>query len=594
MILEWNNLHVKLPNMNTNIKKEYFHVLKDISGKIRSGQLLALMGKSGSGKSTLLDILVGTISENTITQGNIFIDGKNRDDIEWYKTIAYVPQKYQFWNDLTARETIEYSYKFKNDYKTINPTKITTLIKTLDLDEVLDNKMSKLSSGERKRIMVACALICNPSIIFLDEPVSGLDTLTAQKIIVELKRQAVEYKKIIIVSIHQPSSYFFKMFDELLLLKNGEMIYSGPIKSLPDLLQSRPDYVPVNEYILTMSSNGYAELLKHTGPYKEPTQDWKNTNSSYMNYKPKLSEILILFKRRLLLKKRKPMNFFKYSLPGLSFFSFFLIISFFSICKLLGEFYTTSFEKNMIVNYFDFSMLFDVLKSPLIVISQYLISGVSNSFINEMAIIKGECAAFYYSSTSYYLSVLAYELIYNYFFVFLGFFAVKIFYSTVNSMLYIYFLFISPIILIPISLFIGTLSTSSLIISTFNSILSIIICLSDSMVRYLEKKPDIKNIYKALLWILSIFLPVRYFINIMSYCFISDITFKNESFFEYFANHPNFSGLPIKYNNLLVKYHDTVLPLYIHWIVTLITPIFFILVSTYTLNKLLKPSIRLN
>ncbi len=85
-----------------------------------------------------------------------------------------------------------------------------------------------MSGGEKRRVSIACELVTDPSILILDEPTSGLDSYNALNVVDCLVHLAKNYKKTIILSIHQPRSNIFSMIDRLLLLTKGQMVYSGP------------------------------------------------------------------------------------------------------------------------------------------------------------------------------------------------------------------------------------------------------------------------------------------------------------------------------------------------------------------------------
>ncbi len=85
-----------------------------------------------------------------------------------------------------------------------------------------------ISGGERKRTSIAFELISNPSVLILDEPTSGLDSLTSHIIVEYLKQMANVEGKTIILTIHQPNAEIFGMFDKLVLMSEGEIVYQGP------------------------------------------------------------------------------------------------------------------------------------------------------------------------------------------------------------------------------------------------------------------------------------------------------------------------------------------------------------------------------
>jgi ABC-type multidrug transport system ATPase subunit len=207
--------------------------LYDFSFNERSGQLVAIMGGSGVGKSTLLNILNGTIP---VDKGHIYI---NDLDIHIHKKeieglIGFVPQDDLLFEDLTVWQNMYYNARLCFDEFTedqIN-SRVANVLKELELTEYKDLKVGSplkktISGGQRKRLNVALELIREPSILYVDEPTSGLSSMDSEKVMLLLKEQARK-GKIILVNIHQPSSTIFKLFDKLWIMdKGGRPIYTG-------------------------------------------------------------------------------------------------------------------------------------------------------------------------------------------------------------------------------------------------------------------------------------------------------------------------------------------------------------------------------
>ena len=199
----------------------------------RSGQLVAIMGGSGVGKSTLLNILNGNIPLN---KGRILI---NTFDIQGNKKeteglIGFVPQDDLLFEELTVWENLDYNARLclaGFSGQEINKA-VTKVLQELELYEFRDLKVGSplkktISGGQRKRLNIALELIREPSLLYVDEPTSGLSSMDSEKVMLLLKQQARQ-GRLVIVNIHQPSSDIFKLFDKLWIMdKGGRMIYTG-------------------------------------------------------------------------------------------------------------------------------------------------------------------------------------------------------------------------------------------------------------------------------------------------------------------------------------------------------------------------------
>lgn len=207
--------------------------LAPFSFRESSGQLIAIMGGSGVGKSTLLNLLNGNLKPHN---GRICINGI---DIHSQKEkargwIGFVPQDDLLFEELTVWENILYNARlcFAKWQEHQIQEKVQLVLRDLDLwdcrNQKVGNPLNKtISGGQRKRLNLALELLREPSVLFVDEPTSGLSSNDSEKIMLLLKEQA-RRGRIIIANIHQPSSAIFKLIDKLWILdKGGKPIYTG-------------------------------------------------------------------------------------------------------------------------------------------------------------------------------------------------------------------------------------------------------------------------------------------------------------------------------------------------------------------------------
>ncbi len=198
-----------------------------------SGQLIGIMGGSGVGKSTLLNVLNGNLKpksgEITINSYDIF---KNRNILEG--VIGFIPQDDLLMEELTVFQNLYYNAKlcFKNFSEEEINKAVEKILIDLDLHEIKNLRVGDplnkfISGGQRKRLNIALELIREPSVLFVDEPTSGLSSVDSEMVMDLLKEQTLK-GKLLIVNIHQPSSDLYKLFDKLIILdKGGYPIYYG-------------------------------------------------------------------------------------------------------------------------------------------------------------------------------------------------------------------------------------------------------------------------------------------------------------------------------------------------------------------------------
>jgi len=213
--------------------------LQNINIAETGGKLIGLMGASGSGKSTLLSVLNGS---ETPSSGRVLINGI---DIHKYNhkvegIIGFIPQDDLLIEDLTVFENLYYSARlcFGHYSKEKIAELVGKVLLNLGLSEIRDLKVGSplqktISGGQRKRLNIGLELLREPTVLFVDEPTSGLSSRDSENIMDLLKELALRGKMIFVV-IHQPSSDIFKMFDTLIILDVGgfQIYYGNPVESV--------------------------------------------------------------------------------------------------------------------------------------------------------------------------------------------------------------------------------------------------------------------------------------------------------------------------------------------------------------------------
>ncbi|XP_010731967.3 broad substrate specificity ATP-binding cassette transporter ABCG2b isoform X1 [Larimichthys crocea] len=208
-------------------------ILKDVSGIMRPG-INAIMGATGSGKTSLLDVIAGRKDPAGLRQGKVLVDGKVvTSDLRL--SSAYVVQDDILMGTLSVRENLLFSANLrlspKHHSSADKKSRVDAIIQDLGLTDCADTKIGTeflrgVSGGERKRCSIGMELITSPSLLFLDEPTTGLDSNTANCII-SLLHNLTRRGKTVIFSIHQPRYSIFRQFDHLTLMHKGEVVYAG-------------------------------------------------------------------------------------------------------------------------------------------------------------------------------------------------------------------------------------------------------------------------------------------------------------------------------------------------------------------------------
>ena len=218
-------------------------ILDNVSFSINQGQILGLLGPNGAGKSTIFNLITGlikpdygliNINSTTVNEYPIYLRTKK------FK-IGYVPQYGGYFHDLTLLENLIAIGQILVPDKKIRNEKINSLISKFELDAVRDIKSSYLSGGQKKRLVIALALLGNPKILLLDEPFAALDVLTIkmlQEIIVNLQS---ENNITIILCDHQARD-LLSCVDVALILSNCKIIAKGTPSELINIIEAKTAY----------------------------------------------------------------------------------------------------------------------------------------------------------------------------------------------------------------------------------------------------------------------------------------------------------------------------------------------------------------
>ncbi len=218
-----------------NVKKIYDKkiVINNVDLEIKDKEFVVLVGASGCGKSTILRMIAGL---EEITSGEILIGDKKVNDIPPKdRDIAFVFQSYALYPHMTVRENIAFGLKMRKvDKKTI-AKKVQEAAEILDLTEYLDRKPKQLSGGQRQRVALGRAIVRNPKVFLMDEPLSNLDAKLRVQMRSEIKKLHEKLQTTFIYVTHDQTEAL-TMGDRIVVLNNGviqqvdtpEEIYNNP------------------------------------------------------------------------------------------------------------------------------------------------------------------------------------------------------------------------------------------------------------------------------------------------------------------------------------------------------------------------------
>ncbi|VFQ72417.1 unnamed protein product [Cuscuta campestris] len=307
-----NALHI------TKSKKRKITILDDVSGIIKPGRMTLLLGPPGSGKTTLLLALAGKLDRDLKVGGKVTYNGHELNEFVPQRTAAYISQHDLHIGEMTVRETLEFSARCqgvgsryemlaelsrREKAANIKPdpdidvymkaaategqeANVVTdyVLKILGLEVCADTMVGDqmirgISGGQKKRVTTGEMMVGPAKALFMDEISTGLDSSTTYSIVNSLRQNVHILKGTAVISLLQPAPETYNLFDDIILLSDGYVIYHGPREDILDFFESMGFRCPERK--------GAADFLQEVTSKKDQQQYWIHRDKPYRYIKAK-------------------------------------------------------------------------------------------------------------------------------------------------------------------------------------------------------------------------------------------------------------------------------------------------------------------
>jgi len=280
-------------------------ILKGVNLTLPPGRLVALMGPSGAGKTSLLNVL-GARGKGKVA-GSVTLNGKPITRMLAKQECKLVPQHDDMIPILTAKQMLMYTAELSLDLpKEELEERVDDIMQSLSLEDCANvycggPDLKGLSGGQMKRVSIAMELLSNPSCLMLDEPTSGLDSRVAQDV-VGIIRSLTRTGRTVVCTIHQPSFNVFSMFDWLVMMDKGKVVYNGEVDKLSGYLETigspAPSFTnPVDHFMTVLNlpvpdetCEGYQELFEKSELGEEARRIMEQDTQDMKDYLAKVPE----------------------------------------------------------------------------------------------------------------------------------------------------------------------------------------------------------------------------------------------------------------------------------------------------------------
>ncbi len=229
------SIAIKTENLTREFNK--IRVVDNLNIEISTGEIFGFLGPNGSGKSTTIKMLCGLIVP---TSGNAILNGKSvlTSSEQIKKEIGYMSQKFSLYEDLTILQNLQFYSLLYNNNERNDSEQINSLLKLTRIENEKNKQVGKLSGGYKQRLALACSLIHNPQIIFLDEPTAGIDPVARKEIWDLFFKLASEGLTLFITTHYMDEA---ERCNKLGYIRDGKLIAYGETKKLANSKQALED-----------------------------------------------------------------------------------------------------------------------------------------------------------------------------------------------------------------------------------------------------------------------------------------------------------------------------------------------------------------
>jgi len=240
---------LKVSNLTKGFKNK--EVLKNLSIELDNG-IYGFLGPNGAGKTTFIRCICGVYKTKSCV---CTLDKAEVGSKEYVNSMGYLPQNFGLFRDMKVYNALEYMAFLKNIKKEKHKEEIESVLKRVNLEDKINNKVKSLSGGMLRRLGIAQALLGDPRLLVFDEPTAGLDPeerMRFKKIISELEKD-----KIILISTHICSDVE-SLCDKVIIINDGKILYNGDIEGVE---KNAVDYKGENQDASELE-RGYLCILK--------------------------------------------------------------------------------------------------------------------------------------------------------------------------------------------------------------------------------------------------------------------------------------------------------------------------------------------